>query len=88
MPTVSEMKALAMAEIESRKDEIIANAHEVLRNPETGFTEYKTTKIVQDKLRGLGITVQKDLAITGVKGIVEGGSGSGPAGAVIGVLDS
>ena len=88
MPTVSEMKALAMAEIESRKDEIIAIAHEVLRNPETGFTEYKTSKIVQDKLRGLGITVQKDLAITGVKGIVEGGSGSGPAVAVIGELDS
>lgn len=88
MPTVAEMKALAIAEIESRKDEIIAIAHEVLRNPETGFTEYKTSKIVQDKLRGLGIRVQKDLAITGVKGIVEGGSGSGPSVAVIGELDS
>jgi len=88
MPTVAEMKQAAIAAIEERKDEITGIAQHILRNPETGFTEQKTSKLVQEKFQSMGIPFQNGLAITGVKGAVEGGAGPGPSVAVIGELDS
>ena len=88
MPTVAEMKQAAIAAIEERKDEITGIAQHILRNPETGFTEQKTSKLVQEKFQSMGIPFQNGLAITGVKGSLEGGAGPGPSVAVIGELDS
>ena len=88
MPTITELKQAAVAAIERRKEEIIGIAKTVLTNPETGFTEQKTSRLVQEKFRALGIPFRSDLAITGVKGFVEGAAGSGPSVAVIGELDS
>ncbi len=88
MPTVAEMKQAAIAAIEERKDEIMGIAQHILRNPETGFTEQKTSKLVQEKFQAMGIPFQNGLALTGVKGAVEGGAGPGPSVAVIGELDS
>ena len=39
MPTVEELKALAIEEIDKRKEEIIGHAKHILNNPEVGFTE-------------------------------------------------
>lgn len=88
MPTVNEMKSAAFSAIESRKSEIIEIAQTILKNPETGFSEFKTSQLVQEKMGSLGIPFQKDLAITGIKGVVNGGAGAGPSVAVIGELDS
>ena len=88
MPTVADMKQAAIAAIEERKDEIIGIAQHILRNPETGFTEQKTSKLVQEKFQAMGIPFQNGLALTGVKGAVEGGAGPGPSVAVVGELDS
>ena len=44
MPTVEELKALAIEEIDKRKEEIIGHAKHILNNPEVGFTEFKTSK--------------------------------------------
>lgn len=88
MPTVAEMKQAAIAAIEERKEEIIGIAKTILQNPETGFTEQKTSRLVQEKMQAMGIPFQAGLALTGVKGVVEGKAGPGPSVAVIGELDS
>ena len=88
MPTVAEMKQAAIAAIEERNEEIIGIAKTILQNPETGFTEHKTSRLAQEKMRAMGIPFQAGLALTGVKGVVEGKAGPGPSVAVIGELDS
>ena len=88
MPTISEMKQAAAAAIEERKEEIIGIAKTILDNPETGFTEQKTSRLVQEKMTAMGIPFESGLALTGVKGSVEGKAGPGPSVAVIGELDS
>ncbi|MEE8443503.1 MAG: amidohydrolase, partial [Dehalococcoidia bacterium] len=88
MPTISEMKQAAVAAIEERKEEIIGIAKTILDNPETGFTEQKTSRLVQEKMTAMGIPFESGLALTGVKGSVEGKAGPGPSVAVIGELDS
>ncbi|MBI4201239.1 MAG: amidohydrolase [Chloroflexi bacterium] len=88
MPTVAEMKKAAIAAIDERKDEIIGIAKTIWQNPETGFTEQKTSRLVQQKMREMGIPFKAGLAITGVKGVVEGKAGPGPSVAVFGELDS
>ena len=88
MLTIAEIKSLAVESIESRRNEIIDISKHILENPETGFTEQKTSKFVKEKFEALGIPFQDRLAITGVKGFIEGGAGTGPSVAVIGELDS
>ncbi|MBI4198801.1 MAG: amidohydrolase [Chloroflexi bacterium] len=88
MPTVAEMKQAAITAIEERKEEVIGIAKTILQNPETGFTEQKTARLVQQRFQQMGIPFQSALAITGVKGMVQGKAGPGPTVAVIGELDS
>ncbi|MDO8750347.1 MAG: amidohydrolase [Dehalococcoidia bacterium] len=88
MTTVAEMKQAAIAAIDKRKDEIIGVAKTILTAPETGFNEYKTSRLVQQRLEAMGIPFQAGLALTGVKGVVEGKAGPGPSVAIIGELDS
>ena len=88
MPTIAELKQAAVAAIEERREEVIGIARTVLENPETGFTEQKTSHLVQERFQAMGIPFRTDLAITGVKGVVEGKAGPGPTVAVVGELDS
>lgn len=88
MPTIPELKQVALAAIDERKDEIIGVAKTILQNPETGFTEQKTSRLVQQRFQQMGIPFQANLALTGVKGMVAGKAGPGPTVAVIGELDS
>lgn len=87
MPSKNDLKAKVCQEIDSRKDEIISLAKTILQNPETGFREVKTAKLVSQKFNELGIQHRTGIAITGVKGSVNGGS-SGPSVCVMGELDS
>jgi amidohydrolase len=43
------------------------------QHPELGMQEVRTSKIIADHLRGLGMEVQTDVAGTGVVGILKGG---------------
>ena len=88
MPTKEELKPRACEAIDRRKDKLMAVAREVLQNPETGFSEVKTSRLVAQQLDRMGIDHRDGLAITGVKGRMEGGAGPGPSVAVIGELDS
>jgi amidohydrolase len=88
MLTRQELKQKACAAIERHKKELIAVAKEVLSNPEPGFSETKTARLVASKFDQMGIPHRDGLALTGVKGRISGGKGPGPRVAVIGELDS
>ena len=87
MPTTDNLKATVSAEIDRRGDELIRIAREILKNPETGFREEKTSRLVAEQFRALGIQCQDGIAITGVKGMLDSGI-HGPTIAVMGELDS
>ncbi len=87
MPSKEELKSSICREIDNRREDIIGLAKTVLENPEPGFREVKTAKIVSQKLNELGIQHRTGIAITGIKGAVSGGS-SGPSVCVMGELDS
>ena len=87
MPTIDELKSSAQAAIDDRAEWLIDAARTILDNPEPGFTEYKTSRFVSEKLSELGISHQSGIAITGLKGVISGGR-PGPTVAVIGELDS
>ena len=86
--SIEELKKRACETIDKRKKEIIDLAKQVLANPEAGFREFKTAQLVAQKFQELGIQHQGGLAVTGLKGRIPGGAGSGPTVAVIGELDS
>ena len=87
MPSKEELKALAFREIDSRADEIIGLAQTILKNPEPGFREVKTSRLVSEKFAELGIPFRTGLGITGVRGELLGAT-PGPTLAVLGELDS
>jgi amidohydrolase len=86
--SIEELKKRACETIDKRQKEIIDLAKQVLANPEAGFREFKTAQLVAQKFQELGIQHQDGLAVTGLKGRIPGGAGSGPTVAVIGELDS
>lgn len=86
--SLSEMlKARVNAKIESERQQLISTATTILKNPEPGFKEFKTSKLTSDILTGMGIPHQTGLAITGIKGYLNGGM-PGPTIGVMGELDS
>lgn len=87
MPSKEELKSKACREIDRRSEEIVGIAQAILESPETGFREVKTSRLVAQKFAKLGISYRDGLAITGVKGMVPGGS-NGPTVGVLGELDS
>ena len=88
MLTVEELKRRACETIEKRKKEIIGVAQQALSHPEAGFREHRTAALVGQKFNELQIPHETGLALTGLKGRIQGGAGSGPRVAVIGELDS
>ena len=61
----------AAARVESS---VIACRRDIHQNPELGNREVRTAKIVEDKLRALGIEVKTGVAHTGVIGLLRGGN--------------
>ena len=67
--------------IEAVLPEIKEIRHRIHANPEIGFKEYETSKLVRDYLNGLGLNVQGPFAETGVTAFLSGGD----SGKVIGL---
>lgn len=89
MVAVTELKSIAEAAIDSRRDWLIDIAKTVLVNAEPGFQEIKTARLVSEKLNELGITHESGIALTGIKGYLRDPSETdGPCLSVIGELDS
>jgi amidohydrolase len=60
----------AAAKVESK---VIETRRDIHQHPELGNREFRTSKLVADRLRALGIEVQTPVAHTGVIGILKGG---------------
>ena len=55
---------------------IVEKRRTIHKNPELMYEEFETSKLVQNTLTELDIKFQKDIAITGVVGVL--GNGDGP----------
>lgn len=71
-PVRAELKERVCRSIDRRRDEIIAIGEDIGRHPEMGFKEFRTAEKVERYFRSLGIGHQAGLAVTGVKGVLEG----------------
>ncbi len=87
MQSKEELKQKLCAAVEGRRAEIIDIGECIMQNPELGFKEFQTAKLVSETLEQLGIPHQEGLAITGVKGVLKGAK-PGPTLALMGELDS
>jgi len=80
---------LSAATLDQRIDEaakkvepsVVACRRDIHQHPELGNREFRTSKLVADKLKQLGIEVRTPIAHTGVVGILRGGK----AGRVVGL---
>jgi len=87
MRTKEELKQLICEAVDRRREEIEKIGDQIMENPELGFKEYKTAKLVSDTLKAFNIPHVTGLAITGVKGVISG-QNPGPTVALMGELDS
>jgi amidohydrolase len=83
----AELKQRVCEEIDRAADRIIEVGERILHDPELGFKEFRTAKSVADVFQSLGLGYESELAITGVKTVVDGAA-PGPTVAVLGELDS
>ncbi len=87
MPTKTELKKRVCEAIDRRRDQICRIGDHIMLNPELGFKEFETAKLVSQTMDEFGLPHETELAITGVKGVLQG-SKPGPTVALIGELDS
>ncbi len=87
MPDKEELKGRLCEAIDRRRDEIVKIGEDIAKNPELGFKEVKTAKLVAGIFGQFGISHQEGLAITGVKGMLKC-SKPGPTLALLGELDA
>lgn len=59
-------------EVANIKDETISLRREIHKNPELGFEEFKTSRLVSQYLKNLDIDVEENVALTGVVGLIKG----------------
>ena len=88
MPTREDLKRSVAEEIDRRGEELVRVAKTILGHPEPGFREEKTAAVVDRVMGEMGVQRRTGIAITGVKGQIDGGAGPGPNVAVMGELDS
>ncbi|MBE7030495.1 MAG: amidohydrolase [Ruminococcaceae bacterium] len=79
-------QAIAQA-IEENKDEIIRIGEQILRHPETGYREEKTSLLVRETFEALGLSYSYPHAVTGVKATL-GNKANAPNVCIIGELDA
>jgi amidohydrolase len=85
--TKTELMRSVNAAIDKRASEIIGLGETIRRHPELGFKEFKTARLVEDTMRGMGLSPKGGLAITGVRADAAGRGGDGPTFALLGELD-
>jgi amidohydrolase len=86
MPTREEIKRQICEAIDRRADQIIKVGETIRHNPELGFKEVKTARLVEQTLKDLGLSPQTGLALTGVRSTMNAAK-DGPTLALLGELD-
>jgi metal-dependent amidase/aminoacylase/carboxypeptidase family protein len=87
MRTKEKLKKAICEAVDQRRGEIEKIGDQIMENPELGFKEFKTAKLVADTMKSFDIPHETGLAITGVKGVIRG-KNPGPTVALMGELDS
>lgn len=73
--SIKESEKKVLDAIDAAAEEIIEFAEKVQSNPELGFSETKTSKLVREKFENLGLECETGLALTGVRGRRSGKDG-------------
>ena len=87
MRTKENLKQAICEAVDRRREEIEKIGDHIMKNPELGFKEFKTAKLVADTMKSFAIPHEIGLAITGVKGVLRG-KNPGPTVVLMGELDS
>ena len=82
------IKKLACDRIDSNADRLIRVSKDILANPETGFREFKSSKIIANELSDLGIPFEDSIAVTGIKATLHGAQPQSLNVAVLAEMDS
>ena len=69
--TIAELKSAVLRAVDARQDEIVGIARQIYASPELGFKETATSRLVAEYLKAIGSRVETDLALTGVKAVLE-----------------
>lgn len=59
-------------------EDVVALRHDLHAHPELAFCEKRTSAVVAERLRGLGLEPTTGIAQTGVTAVIEGQAGDGP----------
>ena len=82
------IKKLACDRIDSNADRLVRVSKDILANPETGFREFKSSKIITNELSDLGIPFEDSIAVTGIKATLHGAQPQSLNVAVLAEMDS
>ncbi len=85
--SMDSLKKRVLKAIDDRSSEIIEIGDSIWRNPELGFKEFETAKLVESKYREMDWTYKSKIAITGSKAYLRR-KGPRPSVGIIGELDS
>src|SRR5499425_3020126 len=86
MPTLDDVKRAVCEAIDRKSEKIVTVGETIRKSPELGFKEFKTSKLVEETMREIGLGPKGGLAITGVRAEARG-KGEGPTFALLGELD-
>ena len=86
MPTRDDIKRAVCEAIDRQSEKIVKVGETIRNNPELGFKEFKTSRLVEETMREIGLEPKGGLALTGVRGVARGKS-DGPTFALLGELD-
>src|SRR5262249_9924246 len=85
--TRDELKHRLYEAIDRRAEAIVGVGERIRRQPELGFKEHRTARLVDETMRSLGLVTTSGLALTGVRAELAGQRGGGPTFALLGELD-
>jgi amidohydrolase len=86
--TKNELKQRVYQAIDKRAEEIVGLGEQIRKNPELGFKEVKTARLVEETFGRLGLSAKSGPALTGVRAEAAGRAGAGPTFALLGELDA
>jgi amidohydrolase len=86
MPTRDDVKRAVCEAIDRNAERVIALGETIRRQPELGFKEFKTARLVEETFTSLGLKPRGGLAVTGVRAEAKGAK-DGPTFALLGELD-
>ena len=84
---IRELKKKICEEIDKNRDLIIETGEKIYRNPELGYKEKETTELVYNLFKDLGLSPEKNIAVTGCSAVLEC-INPGPAVTFMGELDA